>query len=232
MMKYLIIDDEPIAHRIIEGYAKDMPQLVKVGNSYNALEALNVLQNESVDLIFLDINMPQLTGFEMLRTLSKPPKVIVTTAYQEFAIEGYELEVIDYLLKPFSFERFLKAINKVVLPHSATKSVTDEKEAQDSIFLKEDRKLRKVKLDQIRYIEAYGNYCKVHLGDVVVITPEKISGLEKMLSPKSFLRVHKSFIIAKQHIDAIEGNKICVDHKFVPIGQTYANTVKRLLLDY
>lgn len=232
MMKYLIIDDEPIAHRIIEGYAKDMPQLLKVGNSYNALEALNVLQNESVGLIFLDINMPQLTGFEMLRTLSKPPKVIVTTAYQEFAVEGYELEVVDYLLKPFSFERFLKAVNKVVLQHSATKSITDEKEAQDSIFLKEDRKLRKVKLDQIRYIEAYGNYCKVHLGDVVVITPEKISGLEKILSPKSFLRVHKSFIIAKHHIDAIEGNKIRVNDKFVPIGQTYANTVKRLLLDY
>lgn len=232
MMKYLIIDDEPIAHRIIEGYAKDMPQLLKVGNSYNALEALNVLQNESVDLIFLDINMPQLTGFEMLRTLSKPPEVIVTTAYQEFAVEGYELEVVDYLLKPFSFERFLKAVNKVVLQHSATKSVTDEKEVQDSVFLKEDRKLRKVKLDQIRYIEAYGNYCKVHLGDVVVITPEKISGLEKILSPKSFLRVHKSFIIAKYHIDAIEGNKIRVNDKFVPIGQTYANTVKRLLLDY
>lgn len=232
MMRYLIIDDEPIAHRIIEGYAKDVSQLVKVGNSYNALEALNVIQNESIDLIFLDINMPQLTGFEMLRILSNPPKVIVTTAYQEFAIEGYELEVIDYLLKPFSFERFLKAVNKVVLQHKGSKSVSNEKEVQDCIFLKEDRKLRKVKLDEIRYIEAYGNYCKVHLEDVVVLTPEKISGFEKMLSPKSFLRVHKSFIIAKHHIDAIEGNKICVEDKFVPIGQTYANTVKRLLLDY
>ncbi len=226
MTRYLIIDDEPIAHRIIEGYAKGL-ELVKVDNCYNALEALNTLQNESVDVIFLDINMPQLSGFELLKTLPNPPKVIVTTAYQEFALEGYSLDVTDYLLKPFSLERFLKAINKVLLHVEKTEQVV-QKEAQ-SIFLKEDRKLRKVWLEEIRYVEAYGNYCKVHLKEAVIITPERISDLETKLTQKSFLRVHKSFIIAQKHIDVIEGNKILIGSRFIPIGQTYSNTIKRLL---
>ncbi len=226
MTRYLIIDDEPIAHRIIEGYAKGL-ELEKVDNCYNALEALNMLQNESIDLIFLDINMPQLSGFELLKTIANPPKVIVTTAYQEFALEGYALDVTDYLLKPFSLERFLKAINKVLLHVEKTESVIQE-EAQ-SIFLKEDRKMKKVWLEEIRYIEAYGNYCKVHLEEAVIITPERISALETMLKQKSFLRIHKSYIVAQKHIDAIEGNKIQIGNRFIPIGQTYANIVKRLI---
>lgn len=229
MIKYLIIDDEPIAHRIIEGYAKHLAQLSKAGNCYSGLEALGVLHNESIDLIFLDINMPQLNGFELLRTLSTPPKVIVTSAYQEFALEGYELNVVDYLLKPFSFERFLTAVNKI---QTSTKETGTEKTAvpiQESIFLKQDRKQRKVWLDHIRYIEAYGNYCKVHLNEEVLITPERISALELLLPQKSFLRIHKSFIVAIDYIEAISGNKIQIGNKFVPIGQTYANTIKRLL---
>ncbi|OEK01116.1 DNA-binding response regulator [Roseivirga sp. 4D4] len=229
MIRYLIIDDEPIAHRIIEGYAKNLSQLTKVGNCHSAFEALDLLQSQTVDLIFLDINMPQLSGFDLLKTLSNPPKVIVTTAYQEFALEGYELNVIDYLLKPFSFERFLKAVNKVKT--SSKKAVREnvDEQADESIFLKQDRKQRKVWLNQIRYVEAYGNYCKVHLEEEVLITPERISALESLLPQKSFLRVHKSFIVASSYIEAIAGTKIQIGNRFVPIGQTYANAVKRLL---
>lgn len=230
MTRFLIIDDEPIAHRIIEGYTKEMPHLEKVGNCYNAMEALNVLQNESVDFIFLDINMPQLSGFEMIKTLTSPPKVIVTTAYQEFALEGYELNITDYLLKPFSFERFLKAVNKVLIKDDNSEKSDRKKKKSDSIFLKEDRKLRKVKLENITHVEAYGNYCKVHLLDGVLITPEKISALEGQLSDKKFLRVHKSFIVAKEHVDSLERNKIAIGNRFIPIGQTYANSVKRILI--
>ncbi|MBO3697004.1 LytTR family DNA-binding domain-containing protein [Roseivirga sp. E12] len=229
MTRFLIIDDEPIAHRIIEGYANNLPHLLKVGNAYNAMEALTILQKESTDLIFLDINMPQLSGFEMLKTLSNPPRVIVTTAYQEFALEGYELNVTDYLLKPFSFERFLKGVNKVLLNDiKGGKSKPDDM-PEKSIFLKEDRKLRKVWLNEIRYIEAYGNYCKVYLQEGMIITPERISTLASLLPEKSFLRIHKSYIVAHQHVEALTGTKIQLGDKFLPIGQTYANTVKRLL---
>lgn len=230
MIRYIIIDDEPIAHRIIESYTKDLAGLEKAGNSYSAVEALSIVQKGQVDLIFLDINMPKLSGFDMLKTLSTKPAVIVTSAYKEFALEGYELDILDYLLKPFSFERFLKAVNKV-LSQEAIPVVLDNQDNQSnkSLFLKEDRKLRQVYLNDISYIEAYGNYCKVHLKEEVFITPEKISDLEEILPPKSFLRVHKSFIVALNEIKAIEGNKINIHEQFIPVGQTYTSAIKKLL---
>jgi len=229
MIKYLIIDDEPIAHRIIEGYAENLSVLQKAGNCYNALEALELLRQESIDLIFLDINMPQLSGFDLLKTLSKSPKVIVTTAYQEFAVEGYELEVTDYLLKPFSLERFIKAINKVVLSDPSPSVDAPAHKIPESIYIKVDRRFQQVWLKEIRIVEAYGNYCKVHLEEEVLITPEKISSFEKMLPSITFVRTHKSFIVAKNHIKAIEGNKINIKNRFIPVGQTYLSTIKRLL---
>lgn len=229
MTRYIIVDDEPIAHRIIEGYAKNLSQLEKVGNCYNALEALSLLQSKAIDLIFLDINMPQLSGFDLLKTLPSPPKVIVTTAYQEYAVEGYELEVTDYLLKPFSFERFLKAVNKVVLNVSTPVTISSGEETNQKIFIKEDRRLRQISIKDIYIIEAYGNYCKIHLENEILITPEKISGLEEILPSNAFMRTHKSFIVAKNHIKAIEGSKISILEKFIPIGQTYASTIKKIL---
>ncbi|OEK04393.1 LytR/AlgR family response regulator transcription factor [Roseivirga misakiensis] len=229
MINYLIIDDEPIAHRIIEGYADHLSILMKLGNCYNAMEAISALNSTAVDLIFLDINMPQLSGFEMLKTLSKRPRVIVTTAYQEFALEGYELEVVDYLLKPFSLERFIKAINKLTLTQTSAPPMPANNAVNESIYLKEDRRFRQVWLDDILYVEAYGNYCKVYLKNELLITPEKISDLEKTLPSTTFLRTHKSYIVAKNHINAIEGNKINIVGKFIPIGQTYMRTIKNLL---
>lgn len=230
MTRYIIVDDEPIAHRIIEGYAKDLAQLEKVGNCYNALEALALLQGQAIDLIFLDINMPQLSGFDLLKTLPNTPKVIVTTAYQEYALEGYELEVTDYLLKPFSFERFLKAVNKVIITGPVSSKIDSAEEANQKIFIKVDKQLRQVALSHIYIIEAYGNYCKIHLMDEILITPEKISGLEEILPSNAFMRCHKSFIIASNHIKAIEGSKISILELFVPIGQTYSSTIKKALI--
>lgn len=229
MMRYLIIDDEPIAHGIIEDYAAALINLQKVGNCYNALEALTILQREQIDLIFLDINMPKLSGFDMLKTLSSKPKVIVTSAYQEYALEGYEMEVTDYLLKPFSLERFLRAVNKASEPKGMATQSAKETPELSTIFIKEDRRSRQTPLASIHLIEAYGNYCKVHLADETILTPEKISHFEQILPSDLFLRVHKSFMVSRRHIMAIEGTKINILDRYIPVGQTYASAVKKIL---
>lgn len=229
MIRYLIIDDEPIAHRIIEKYAGQLPHLQKIGNCYNAFEAMQILQQQKIDVLFLDINMPKMKGFDLLKTLQHTPDVIVTTAYQEFALEGYELNVLDYLLKPFSFERFAKAINKIKIPVSPPVSTlrTETTEIQ-SLFIKGDKKHYQINLTDILYVEAYGNYTKIHLEDQIILSHLKISELEQRL-PSSFIRVHKSFIASKPRIQILEGNMIHIsDHK-IPVGQTYRKKMNELL---
>ncbi|MEL6592425.1 MAG: LytTR family DNA-binding domain-containing protein [Bacteroidota bacterium] len=226
-MRYCIIDDEPIAHRIIEGYCSKLPNLQKVGNCYDAFEAMQLLRAKAVDLIFLDINMPQLTGFEFLRTMQDLPAVIVTSAYKEFALEGYELNVTDYLLKPFSFERFLIAINKVG-PKPSPPSIETPPSKQDRLFLKGDKKIHQLQLEDILFVEAYGNYSKVFLIDEMILTHEKISSLEVRLPAANFMRVHKSFIVAIDKIQTLQGNQLHIREHFVPIGQTYRQQVKRI----
>ncbi|MEM7552089.1 MAG: LytTR family DNA-binding domain-containing protein [Bacteroidota bacterium] len=232
MNTYLIVDDEHIAHDIIKGYCDLLPQFQLVKNCYDAIEALEYLNEHQVDLIFLDLNMPKLKGFEFLKTLSSPPKVIVTTAYSEYALEGYELNIVDYLLKPFSFERFLKAVNKAFQPKSEPSSSTVSKSASsgdDSIFLKGDKKYVQVFTADILYIEAAGNYIKVVTANEVVTIREKISELLSQLSPKEFLRVHKSFAVSIKHIHRIEGNRIFIREYEVPIGKMYKMNLNRLL---
>ncbi len=227
MIKYAIVDDEPIAHRIIEGYAKDLLQLEKAGNCYDAFEAITLLQKEKVDLLFLDINMPRFSGFDFLKSIPQPPKVIVTSAYKEYALEGYELDVCDYLLKPFSFERFIKAVNKVSIEAKAPEQAPSLPNQARQIFIKGDKKLHQIYFHEIIYVEAFGNYCKVILDDEVIVTLQKISDFEKKL-PADFIRVHKSFIISKEKIRRIEGNRIYFKDHQVPIGQTYRSVVKKL----
>lgn len=227
-MKYCIIDDEPIAHRIIEGYCAHLPNLKKIGNCYDAFEAMELLRKQQVDVIFLDINMPKLSGFDFLKTLSTSPNVIVTSAYQEFALEGYELNITDYLLKPFSLERFLKAINKVLTFDQSSK-VEIQGVENTSFFLKGDKKIHQIHKEAILFVEAYGNYIKVYrIGDMI-IAHQKISSMEDLLSPPQFLRVHKSFIIATAKIDLIEGNRIKIGDHQIPVGQTYKHNLKNLL---
>jgi DNA-binding LytR/AlgR family response regulator len=230
MIRYLIIDDEPIAHRIIENYCENLPYLEKKGSYYNAFEALQFLNKDTVDLLFLDINMPKLSGFDFLKTLPNPPKIIVTTAYKEFAIEGYELNVSDYLLKPFSFDRFLKAINKTFDSVQNKKNNTalplHETEPNiNSFFLRGDKKHHQIHFEDLLFIEAYGHYTKVYLKNEMIVSPQKISDLEQLLPKTIFIRTHKSFIVAKNKIRQIEGNRILIDDFKVPIGQTYKENV-------
>lgn len=231
MIRYLIIDDEPIAHRIIENYGENLPHLVKVGNCYNAFEAMKFLNENSVNLLFLDVKMPKLSGFDFLKTLSNPPKIIVTTAYKEFAIEGYELNISDYLLKPFSFERFIKAINKTIdtVPNeSLSPSPITEKQANaGSFFLKGDKKLHQIHFGDLLFIEAYGHFTKVYLKNDMITSPQKISDFEKLLPTLDFLRIHKSFIVSKNKIKYIEGNRVFIEQHKIPIGQTYKENLNK-----
>jgi len=231
MITYIIIDDEHIAHDIIKGYCDMLPNLEFKANCYDAIEAIDYLSKHDIDLIFLDLNMPKLKGFQFLKTLSSPPKVIVTTAYSEFAIEGYQLNVVDYLLKPFSFERFLSAINKVTAADSRGIR-KDNKETikcdGQHIFLKQNNSHIQVDVDDILFIEASGNYTKVVTGNTTISIREKISDTIQLLSDNDFLQVHKSFAVARKHIDRVEGNRIYMGDHTVPIGKLYKANVNQL----
>lgn len=233
MIKYIIIDDEHIAHDIIKGYCDMLPDMQFQQSCYDALEAIQYLNKHVIDLIFLDLNMPKLKGFDFLKTLAAPPKVIVTTAYSEFALEGYELNVSDYLLKPFSFERFLKAVNKtfVTPQRSSPASHGDNapKSTQERIFIQSDNKYVQVIIDDILYIEASGNYCKVVTQEGTIITRDKISNLITILPATDFIQVHRSFVVAGKHIKSIEGNMIHIGDGTVPVGKVYKMNVSRML---
>jgi len=230
MIRYLIIDDEHIAHDIIKGYCDLLPNMELQKNCFDAIEAFEYLNDNEVDLIFLDLNMPKLKGFDFLKTLSSPPKIIVTTAYQEHALEGYELNIVDYLLKPFGFDRFLKAINKAVGSGQKSQSlpigqiITSSK----TIFLRENKKFVQVALDTIQYIEAAGNYTKVITADKTITVREKFSDLLSSLEVEGLLQVHKSFAIAPKHIKSIEGNRIFMEEATVPIGKVYKMNINSL----
>jgi len=231
-MTYLIIDDETIAHDIIKGYCDLLPTMELKRHCYDAIEALDYLNNNNVDLIFLDLNMPKLKGFDFLKTLSNPPKVIVTTAYSEFALDSYELNVVDYLLKPFSFERFLKAVNKVVgLTNNivAPSSIKENDINTERIFLRHNKSYIQVAINEILYIEAAGNYTKVATIDKTITVREKISDMIESLPSNDFLQVHKSFAIATKYIDSIEGNRIRIGNNEIPIGKLYKMNINKLL---
>jgi DNA-binding LytR/AlgR family response regulator len=223
MINYLIIDDEHIAHDIIKGYCDLLPGLRLAKHCYDAIEALEYLRTYEVDLIFLDLNMPKLKGFEFLRTLPNPPKVIVTTAYKEYALEGYELNIIDYLLKPFSFERFLKAVNKAMNSDSikATSPKQNKETSAKSIFLRINKNYIQLTVDDILYIEAAGNYAKIITINDNILIREKISELLTLLSHRDLIQVHKSFVVSRKYINRIEGNQIFVNEHVIPIGKTY-----------
>ena len=232
MIKYLIIDDEHIAHDIIKGYCDMLPNLALQKNCYDALEAIQYLNEHKVDLIFLDLNMPKLKGFDFLKTLASPPKVIVTTAYSEFALDGYDLNVVDYLLKPFSFERFLKAVNKAVSSNDkpqAASSADKSTAKENRIFLRGDKKHTQLVVDDILYIEAAGNYTKVITTNETITTREKISNLLTLLPADDFLQVHKSFAVATKHIKSVEGNQIIIGDHIIPVGKVYKMNVNKLL---
>ncbi len=228
----LIIDDEPLAHKIILKYAEDVPFLNIVGQVYQATDAYALLQQHPIDLLFLDIQMPKLKGLDFLRTLDHKPLVIITSAYEEYALEGYELQVCDYLLKPFRFERFLKAVHQAqkrsqpasIIPPSET-SPADA--APDQLFLKVDKRFLQIKFSDIIYLESYGNYVKVWTGDNFLLTPRTLTSFVEELPSEQFAQVHNSFILQKTRINYLEGNQVFMTNGMaIPIGKNYRTTVK------
>lgn len=230
MNTFIIIDDEPLAHEIIEEYCSMLPHVALKSNCYNAMEAMQFLSKNNVDFMFLDINMPKLKGLDFLRTLTNAPKVIITTAYKEFALEGFELNVKDYLLKPFSFDRFVKALNKVTKNENipSKTAVISTNTDTHKFFVKGDKKQHQIDVSTILYIEAYGNYTKLFLKDEMIVSHEKISYYETFLENKGFLRIHKSFMVAIDKIKVIEGNRIFINEHKIPIGQTYKSNINKL----
>ena len=228
LIRYLIVDDEYIAHDIIKKYCDVLSYLECASQCYDAVEALEYLAQHKVDLIFLDLNMPGLKGFEFLRSLSHPPKVIVTTAYKEYALEGYELNIVDYLLKPFGFDRFLKAVNKAVQSGQHFIAPVTEEEASAQIFLHSNKKYIQVAVKDILFVEAAGNYAKVVLTNGNIMIREKISDVLEILPVNDFIQVHKSFIVARKHINEIEGNTILIKAFTIPIGKTFKGNVSKL----
>jgi DNA-binding LytR/AlgR family response regulator len=228
-MKCIIVDDEPLAIEILESYVARIDDLELTGTFRNAIAAFTFVQQHHVDLIFLDIEMPKLSGIEFLKTLKHHPKVIITTAYRDYAIEGFELEVIDYLLKPIPFERFLKSVGKV-LSSRADVAAVPSPVAQDSfIYFKVDKKMVKTKIADILYIESIKDYVKVRTTDKEIITQQKISYLEESLPRTQFLRVHRSFIVNLDKIDAYTATDVEISKFKVPIGRNYKNDVIKVL---
>src|SRR6187402_3702642 len=220
--KCIIVEDEPLAQNILKKYIADHPSLELVATCTDALEAQLILNKQSIHLIFLDINLPKLSGINFLKSLLQSPLIIFTTAYPEFAVEGFELNAVDYLLKPFSFERFLKAVNKVIEKLN-TPVQNNIAGSSPFIFLKADKKNHKIDLESIHYIEAIGDYMKVVTDTVQLIVNETMKKMQEELPANLFIRVHKSFIISRSKIRFIEGNYVQVADKSVPIGATYRN---------
>ena len=223
----IIADDEPIARQILENYIAEIPYLTLAASCNNAFEVLEILQNQKVDILFLDINMPKLSGLSLLKSMRISPQVVITTAYPEYAVEGFELSVTDYLLKPFSIERFLQAVTKVQKHTTVETTIPLEPsdiEGPKSLFVKSDKKIIKIVLNDINHIEAYGNYIKIFT-ETMVLTPQTLTEfLEKL--PKNFLRVHKSFVINFDKLKLIDGNRIILQNDTkLPIGKSYRSNL-------
>lgn len=232
-IRCLIVDDEPPARDVLRRYIAEVPLLHLAGECGNAVEALSILQQQPIDLMFLDISMPQLKGTELLKILKNPPRVIFTTAHTEYAIEGYELDAIDYLLKPIQFDRFLKAVNKAyqvvapsipVMPHPR-----EELKKESFVYFRVDRKMVKVMLEDILYAESMKDYVKVFTRAGVIVTKQSISSLEAMLPERSFIRTHRSFIVSLNKIRSFTSELIEVDKAEIPIGKLFRQSVLKVL---
>lgn len=227
----LIVEDEPLARNLITDYVRKVPYLDLIDALSNPLTALETLRKQSVDLLFLDIQMPELTGISLLKTLQKRPLVILTTAYSEYALEGYELDVVDYLLKPITFERFLKAIDKVNQRLHATQPVSENKiVAPDTgtpfVFVKDGTKLVKIRWDDILYVEGLKDYVTIHTKQQKVVTLQRLKSLEEQLPADKFIRVHHSYIIAIEAIDAVHKGEVQIGSAVIPISDSYKKAFK------
>lgn len=228
MIKCIIVEDETLAQDVIQAHLQRTDQFELVGICSNALEAKEVLSKQEVDLIFLDIQLPGMSGLNFLRTLQSPPLVVLTTAYAEYALESYEFNVIDYLLKPVSFERFSKTVNKIAEGKLFSGTDKNDGSSHDHIFIKSNGKFFKVDFSEIIYIEGMKDYLKIHTPDYTLVTHQTMSEMEKTLPARQFLRVHKSYIAALAYIKSISANNIDLNKTNIPVGINYKDKVLQL----
>lgn len=236
-IRCLIVDDEPPALEVLKTYLRAVPSLRLVGECSNALDAYHQLQQQSVDLLFLDIQMPQLRGTDLMRSLKNPPKVIFTTAFSEYAIEGFELSAVDYLLKPFSFDRFLKAVDKLhvssevpVAVHYQAAKVPDHTSRSEFLYFRVDRKMVKVYLDDICYVESLKDYVRIVTTDGQLVTKQPISAVEEMLPERQFRRIHRSFLVSLDKVTSFTSTHVELGKKELPIGKLYKHEVEKALM--
>jgi two-component system LytT family response regulator len=229
MIRCLIVDDEPLALHILEDYISKVPFMELIKSTTNPIEALTLVQDGNIDLVFLDVQMPELTGIQFLRIANGKAKVILTTAYPQYALEGYELDVVDYLLKPIAFDRFFKSAQKAqgIIQPAAAKPVAPAEPAQkddfsnDFIFVKTEHKIQKVYLHDILFIEGLKDYISIFTPAERIITLQNMKKMEDALPEKHFIRVHKSYIVSINKIDSIERSRIFIGDKIIPVGDTY-----------
>jgi len=223
LLSCLIVDDEPLSQDVLKKFVEDAPMLQLNGICSDALEALEFLRNKTVDLIFLDINMPKLSGINFVKTLENPPLIIFTTAYAEYAVEGFELDAVDYLLKPIAFDRFLKAVNKAIEQQQAWEIIERNKmnkEEPDCLTIRSDKRIYKIYIDDLYYVQSYGDYVKIHTKEKVIIASETLKNMEEYLKAHC-IRIHKSYLVNKKSIKYVEGNQVKIYDIMLPIGQKY-----------
>lgn len=234
-IRCIVIDDERLAREYIKNYISKVPELDLLGDFNSPLKATELIKKGQVDLMFLDIQMPDITGVDFMKSLRNAPEVIFTTAYQEYALEGFNLNVTDYLLKPFSFERFYQAVNKAIdkIEHSHAAPMTPELEAQTNyadtyLTIRADRKFYKINFEDILYIEGQKAYVTFHTKKKKITALASLKELEEKLPQKQFIRIHKSFIVSVKEINAMEGNTVEVNEAKLPIGATYKDVVAKI----
>lgn len=229
-MRCLLIDDEPLALDVLRTYISSTTMLEVAGECSHAVAAFEVLQTQKIDLIFLDVNLPMLSGIEFLRALPEPPAVIITSAHKDFAVDGFEIGIVDYLLKPFSFERFMRAVYRALsMESNGHESTSHAQSSERFIYVRADRKMIKVILKDVLYIESLKDYARIFLTDGQVITKQKISALEAMLPDSTFLRIHRSFIINASRISSFSSSSVFINKIELPVGPLFKNeTMKRL----
>ncbi|MEO6175770.1 MAG: LytTR family DNA-binding domain-containing protein [Flavobacterium circumlabens] len=231
-IKCVLIDDEPLAIKVLQNYFSNFTDFEVIGTFNNSLEALDFINSTAVDAVFLDINMPMMTGFELISLIESKTKVIITTAFREFAAESYDLDVLDYLVKPIPLPRFIKCINKITTEYNLKNNIKVETSKGDShIFIKVDKKMMKINIEEILFVEGMKEYIKVVTPDKTYITHKSLTSLSEELPTDRFLRIHKSYVIALNKVKSIEGNRIQIQSYTIPIGRNYSKEVKNKILE-
>jgi DNA-binding LytR/AlgR family response regulator len=225
-LRCLIVEDEPIAAEVLQDYIAQVPHLELAAVCPDAIYALEELQRQPIDVLFLDIHLPKLKGLDFLQTLKNPPQVILTTAYHQYALQGYELDIVDYLLKPFPFSRFLKAVNKLAKPAAPAPFAQAEPPARPFHFFTVNKQKVKVFFDEILYVESLKEYVRIHTPDKQWVTQHQLGEMEQLLPAGAFLRIHRSFLVALDKIEAFSASEVMINGQALPIGRSYKELIK------